>query len=73
VAVLLLLMLRTCGSTSAEVKEVCSCASTVTIKDVRTFNVVAVLIMFVTMCLLLMSRVYLYRYTSGTEVKDGYV
>jgi len=63
VSILILLMLRTCGSTSAEVKEVCNCASTVAVKDVHTYNVVAVLIMFVTMCLLLMSRVYLYRYT----------
>jgi hypothetical protein len=42
VAVHLLLMLRTCGSTSAEVKEVCSCDSTVAVKDVCTYNVVAV-------------------------------
>jgi hypothetical protein len=66
-------MLRTCGSTSAEVKEVYSCALTVAVKDVHTYNVGAVLIMFVTMCLLLMSRMYLYRYTSGTKVKGGCV
>jgi len=82
VTVLLLLMLRTCGSTSAEVKEVCNCASTVAVKDVLTYNVVAVLIMFVTMCLLLVSRVYFYillvprlrmnvcSYTSASEFKD---
>ena len=41
-AVHLLLMLRACDSTSAEVKEVCSCASIVAVKDVCTYNVVAV-------------------------------
>jgi len=35
-------MLRACDSTSAEVKEVCSCASIVAVKDVCTYNVVAV-------------------------------
>lgn len=41
-AVCLLLMLRTCGSVSAELKEACSCASTVAVKDMCTYNVVAV-------------------------------
>lgn len=56
----LLLMLWTCGSTSAEVNEVRSCASTVAVKDVCTYNVVAV---FKEVC----------DYVSTANVKDVFV
>jgi hypothetical protein len=53
-------MLWTCGSTSAEVNEVRSCASTVAVKDVCTYNVVAV---FKEVC----------DYVSTANVKDVFV
>lgn len=59
-AVHLLLMLRTRGSTYAEVKEVCSCASVVAVKDVCTYNVVA---MFKDVC----------GYVSTAHVQDVFV
>jgi len=48
-----------------------SCASTVAVKDVCTYNVVPVFKDVVAMCLQLMLRMYLYRYISGTELKGG--